>query len=196
MSDTTDVIIIGAGSAGLSAAKALAARGLRFVVLEGAHRIGGRAYSEEIAPGVWFDLGCSWLVGGADNPFTPIADRMGIKLGKEHEDAFRTRNVRFHRNGARLNAEENAQCLEFYAQTYKVCSRAAAEPADTALSDIIELEHEFAPPFLGGISTSWGLDADGISTFDNESSVGGLGYPVLRGYGNLVADWGADVPVT
>ena len=195
MSDTKDVIIIGAGSAGLSAATALAAQGLPFTLLEGAHRIGGRAYCEEIAPGVWFDLGCSWLVGGADNPFTPIADRMGIALGKEHEDVFRTRNVRFHRNGAVLNAEENARCLDFYAQTYEVCSRAARADSDTALSDVIDMEHEFAPPFLGGISTSWGLDADGISTFDNESSVGGLGYPVLRGYGNLVAAWGADVPV-
>ncbi|WP_371224137.1 flavin monoamine oxidase family protein [Roseovarius sp. 2305UL8-3] len=49
---------------------------------------------------------------------------------------------------------------------------------------------------MAGFPPPWGLDADQISTFDNNSSVGGLGYPVLRGYGNLVADWGADVPVT
>ncbi|MEM6374734.1 MAG: NAD(P)/FAD-dependent oxidoreductase [Pseudomonadota bacterium] len=196
MSDVKDVIIIGAGSAGLSAAKALAERGLTYTLLEGAHRIGGRAYSEEIAPGTWFDLGCSWLVGGATNPFTPIADRMGISLGKEHEDVFRTKNVRFHRNRTLLNPQENAQCLDYFANTYRQCSAAAQASTDTALSDVIDIEHEFAPPYLGAISTSWGLDADQISTFDNETSQGGLGYPVLRGFGNLVADWGADVPVT
>jgi len=195
MSATTDVIIIGAGSAGLSAAKELTRHGLTCQVIEGAHRIGGRAYSEEIAPGVWFDLGCSWLVGGADNPFTPIADRRGITLGKHTEEAFRLKNVRFHRHGALLSTEEQAACLRYYAETHANLAAAAKAPKDTALSDIIDLDHEFAPPLLGGISTSWGLDADQISTYDNNSSVGGLGYPVLQGYGKLVANWGADVPV-
>ncbi len=69
----TDVIIIGAGASGLSAAKELARIGLTYTVVEGSHRIGGRAYAEEIAPGVWFDLGCAWLVGGATNPFVAIS---------------------------------------------------------------------------------------------------------------------------
>lgn len=196
MTTTSDVIIIGAGSAGLSAAKALTAQGLSCTVLEGAHRIGGRAYSEEIAPGVWFDLGCSWLVGGADNPFTPIADQHAIALGKDTEPVFRLNQVRFHRNGAELTEAERTACLQYYADTYADLSAASKAPNDSALSDVIDIEHEFAPPLLGGISTSWGLDADHISTFDNNSSEGGLGYPVLHGYGNLVAHWGADVPVT
>ncbi len=35
------------------------AMGQSNTVIEGSHRIGGRAHSEEIAAGVWFDLGCS-----------------------------------------------------------------------------------------------------------------------------------------
>ncbi len=77
----TDVIIIGAGSAGLSAAKELTKQGISFIVVEASHRIGGRAYSEEIAPGVWFDLGCAYLDAGPDpknhidesNPFIDFA---------------------------------------------------------------------------------------------------------------------------
>jgi len=49
MPTQTDVIIIGAGSAGLSAAKELTKQGISFIVVEASHRIGGRAYSEEIA---------------------------------------------------------------------------------------------------------------------------------------------------
>jgi monoamine oxidase len=60
MSMQTDVIIIGAGAAGLSAAKELSKQGISFIVVEASHRIGGRAYSEEIAPDVWFGL--IWVV--------------------------------------------------------------------------------------------------------------------------------------
>ncbi|MDG2483143.1 MAG: NAD(P)-binding protein, partial [Alphaproteobacteria bacterium] len=61
MANDVDVVIIGAGSAGLSAAKAAAASGLTFTVVEASHRIGGRAYTEEFAQGQPFDLGCHWM---------------------------------------------------------------------------------------------------------------------------------------
>ncbi len=99
MSAETDVIIIGAGAAGLSAAKELTRIGLTYTVVEGSHRIGGRAYAEEIAPGVCFDLGCAWLVGGATNPFVAIADELGITLDKDHSHLFLEENHRFQRNG-------------------------------------------------------------------------------------------------
>jgi monoamine oxidase len=81
MSSEVDVIIVGAGASGLSAAKELARLGVSYVVIEGSHRIGGRAYSEEIAPGVWFDLGCSYLHQAETNPLVAIADEMNIKIG-------------------------------------------------------------------------------------------------------------------
>jgi monoamine oxidase len=85
MSTHTDVIIVGAGAAGLAAARELAGQGISFVVLEASHRIGGRAYSEEIAPGTWFDLGCAYLELGPNfehcteetNPFIYLAAERG-----------------------------------------------------------------------------------------------------------------------
>ncbi len=59
-----DVIIVGAGAAGLSAAMELKKQGLSFKLIEGSHRIGGRAYSEELAPGLWFDLGFTYFQFG------------------------------------------------------------------------------------------------------------------------------------
>ena len=46
MPSGSDVIIIGAGAAGLSAAKELGQLGLTYTVVEASHRIGGRVYSE------------------------------------------------------------------------------------------------------------------------------------------------------
>ncbi|HWA49019.1 MAG TPA: NAD(P)-binding protein, partial [Dongiaceae bacterium] len=46
-----DLVIIGAGAAGIGAARAAAKAGLSYRLVEASHRIGGRAYTEDIAPG-------------------------------------------------------------------------------------------------------------------------------------------------
>ena len=55
-----DVVVIGAGLAGLSAARSLRQRGQRVVVLEARERVGGRTLSQPI-DGVTFDLGGQWI---------------------------------------------------------------------------------------------------------------------------------------
>ncbi len=82
MTTQRDVVVIGAGAAGLAAAKELARLGVTCTVIEASHRIGGRACSEEIMPNVWFDLGCAWLGTGVGNPFADIGDDLGIALGR------------------------------------------------------------------------------------------------------------------
>ena len=83
----TDVIVIGAGLAGLGAATALRARGLRCVVLEAANRIGGRAWTAypESLGGVWFDMGAVWLHDAARNPLVPLARAAGETLLRSDE---------------------------------------------------------------------------------------------------------------
>ncbi len=68
-----DVVIIGAGSAGLAAARALIAAGKSVIVVEGADRIGGRAWTESDTFGVPFDHGCSWITAANANPYTELA---------------------------------------------------------------------------------------------------------------------------
>lgn len=196
MTTETDVVVIGAGAAGLSAAKELGRLRLSCTVVEASHRIGGRAYSEEIMPGVWFDLGCAWLVGGDTNPFAAIADALRIELGRDARDAYTLRNHRFVRNGTALNHEQRAACLHYYADSHRAIAAAAGRHRDVAVSDVIDLGNEYAAPFLESVATAWGVDVDGLSAADFTSSVGELGYPVRHGYGSLVAVWGADARVT
>ena len=180
----------------MSAAKELARLGLSCYTLEGSHRIGGRAYSEEIAAGEWFDLGCAWLVGSNDNPFVQIARDLGIALSMDKSDRFTLPNHRFQRNGRPLDAAERDACLQYYDDNDSAIAAAAEQGRDVAVGDVIDLEHEFAPPFLAGFATGWGTDVDQVSTADHASSTGELGYQAYTGYGNLVAAWGRDVPVT
>jgi monoamine oxidase len=82
-----DVVVIGAGVAGMSAAARLRRSGLRVLVLEASGRIGGRARTveEPALGGLWFDHGASWLHVAETNPLMPIAEAAGETLIKSDE---------------------------------------------------------------------------------------------------------------
>ena len=76
-----DVVVIGAGAAGLAAGKRLAASGLSFIILEARARVGGRAQTR-VANGFPLDLGCGWLHSADQNPWTRIAASLGFTIDK------------------------------------------------------------------------------------------------------------------
>lgn len=55
-----DVLIVGAGFAGLTAADQLTSQGRSVLVVDGRDRVGGRSYSGEVA-GTTVDLGATWV---------------------------------------------------------------------------------------------------------------------------------------
>ena len=69
ISSNPTVAIIGAGAAGLSAARELSRRGISFVIIEAAYRVGGRAYTESLSFKQPVDHGCSWITGSDRNFF-------------------------------------------------------------------------------------------------------------------------------
>ena len=75
--DRFEVAVVGAGVAGLAAARALALGGRRVVVLEARDRIGGRTWTDT-SLGVPVDLGASWIHGIDGNPLWALASSFGI----------------------------------------------------------------------------------------------------------------------
>ena len=71
------VVVIGAGFAGLTAARDLRRAGCEVTVLEARQRIGGRVDTRH-EDGMPVDLGPSWLHGGPKNPLKPVAEAAGI----------------------------------------------------------------------------------------------------------------------
>lgn len=71
-----DVVVVGAGFAGLTAARELAGAGRSVVVLEGRDRVGGRTCTEEHL-GTWIDLGGQWIGPGQDR-IVALVDELGL----------------------------------------------------------------------------------------------------------------------
>lgn len=88
-----DVVVVGAGVAGLGAARTLQAAGQRVVVLEASGRIGGRAWTAfpPALGGDWFDMGAQWLHSAETNPLVPIAESARETL--LNADALRSRQT-------------------------------------------------------------------------------------------------------
>lgn len=63
---TYDIIVVGAGYCGLTAARNAAAEGLKVLLLEGRDRIGGRSWSSNIG-GYPFEMGGTWVHWGQSN---------------------------------------------------------------------------------------------------------------------------------
>src|SRR4051812_40905172 len=82
MDGDIDVVVIGAGLAGLGAATALRDLGRTCVILEASGRVGGRAWTTHPAElgGVWFDMGAVWLHDAEHNPLASIGRAAGDKL--------------------------------------------------------------------------------------------------------------------
>lgn len=84
--DKGSVIVIGAGCAGLSAARQLRKKGYKVIVLEGRNRPGGRVHTERMSgPPGWkkeamTDLGGSILTGIDGNPLAVVCKQMKLPL--------------------------------------------------------------------------------------------------------------------
>jgi len=72
----TDIVIIGAGLAGLSAARSLTASSLDVIVLEARNRVGGRTYTTSASDGTLLDLGGQWI-GPTQHRIRALAESVG-----------------------------------------------------------------------------------------------------------------------
>ncbi|GGG24857.1 amine oxidase [Caldovatus sediminis] len=128
-----EVAIVGAGAAGIAAARECAALGLSCLVVEAMGRVGGRAFTEDARLGAPFDHGASWLHLADANPLVPLARALGLRL--VDSDAVRERRVVV---GPRRATPEEVAALEAAMARFDatVAARAAAA-ADLPLAEAV-----------------------------------------------------------
>jgi monoamine oxidase len=185
-----DVAIIGAGAAGLGAARALAGRGLRVIVLEARDRLGGRAFTRQLENNIIFDVGCGWLHSADRNPFVDAANELGFDIdrGRPHWSQ-QTYNIGFPQK------EREAYLREMDA-FYDRAEEAAEDGPDRPASELL-LPGNRWNALLNCVSTYInGVELDRLSIHDMDAYEDTeVNWRVKRGYGALVAAYGAPCPV-
>ncbi len=97
--DEFDVVVVGAGLAGLTAARDLEAAGRSIVVLEARDRVGGRLLNHTFADGTVVELGGQWI-GPTQHRVLALARELGLALFASYDDGesilvLNGRHVRF-----------------------------------------------------------------------------------------------------
>lgn len=186
-----DVVIVGAGMAGLAAAQELATLGKSFVLLEAGGRIGGRAHTDMTTFGAPFDRGCAWLHSANKNPLAPIAKSLGFATFNDKNEPwlYLDGDEASDRDYERLTAAEKRfeRAIDAAGKTGRDVSVAQAFPIRNRFDRIAATRNG---------PSEYGVDLEDLSTLDAyrqaESEVDRL---VPRGLGAMVAAYGAQIPV-
>jgi monoamine oxidase len=126
------VVVIGAGMAGLGAARVLADAGAAVTVIEARDRIGGRTYTSHLWPDLPVDMGASWIHGTKGNPLSALAKELGLKVTPTTYD----RSVTYDENGHRIDFAKAAR--QALALVEKARSRVDKAESDISLQAAIE----------------------------------------------------------
>lgn len=195
---TPDVLVVGAGAAGIAAARDLLAAGLSVLVLEARDRPGGRARTDAEALGAPFDLGATWLHVADSNPLAPLAAGAGFATrdaGAEGEHRVRL--------GDRWATR--AELDEYDAAHAAWAGAVAAAARDRAARGLPDPSVAEAAPSGGRWDTSvsaWECEAIcgaephamGLADFV-ANALDGRNLRVERGLGTLVAALAGGLPV-
>jgi hypothetical protein len=187
-----DVIIVGAGAAGIAAARRLSAAGRSFTLVEATSRIGGRCFTDMRSFNVPFDRGAHWIHSPDINPLTKLAPRTGL-------DIYQAPSAQRVRIGQRSAREGE---LEDYLSAIVRSNRAIGDavrgrPDMDALRALPrdlgdwQASVEFA---LGPYGT--GKDLRDVSAIDlSRAAERDIGAFCRQGYGALLAKLAEGIPV-
>jgi len=190
-----DVVIIGAGAAGLSAARTLIAQGKSVVIVEGSGRIGGRAYTESDTFGVPFDHGCFKVMGPKKFALLDMAREwdFGLLYMKgASENVFV--------GDRKATKAENGQYDVAWGTMRAALNKAGRAGLDVSAASA--MPDDFGDMMFAGLSQTWKGPMDCAVDFEDLSvqdwwQFGDVpsNYMIKQGYGTLVTRMGESLPV-
>ena len=189
-----DVVIVGAGAAGIAAARRCGELGLTCLVLEAGTRPGGRAFTESDSLGTPFDHGASWVHVAEHNPLTPLAAALGFT---RYDGPRRQREILLV--GDRRATAEERRAHDAACDAWEEAAEArAAEPgADIPIAAAVPQDGPWAATashWLGSIIC--GVEPERNSLRDYvDTGLDGENPQLAEGFGTLVARLAEGLPI-
>jgi len=189
-----EIVVIGAGAAGLAAARRLAASGLAVRVLEARGRVGGRA-STAVESGWPIDVGSGWLHSADENELAAIAAGRGLTIDRTPPP---WRGQANHIGFSPADQEDFGVAMAGLFERLDAAGGAAAggaaadQPGERCLDPGCRWN-----PLIEATSTYInGVELDGLSVHDfwNYRDTG-VNWRVVEGYGTLIAGLGAGLDI-
>jgi monoamine oxidase len=178
---TADIVVIGAGAAGIAAARWLQDHGRRATLLEARSRVGGRAWTDTTRFGFPIDVGAAWLHSADVNPWTNIAREYGFGLIERLPAWLRWIGA------IEAPPEHQAAWGAAYDRNDELIAQAAAAGRDVAVADVVPVD-EHRPMFDAVMTWAMGADSDRISTVDyTRYRNSNVNWALREGLGALIA---------
>ena len=187
-----DVVVIGAGAAGIAAGRELRRRGRSVVILEARERVGGRAHTLPHGASAPLDLGCEWLHSADRNCLAAAAADIGFALD--------TSEPPWRRPALGTDADDREGFADAFARFDERLAAAAdlAERTgeDRPAASLLEPGARWNG-LIGAISTYYnGAPLERVSVVDyGRYCDTEVDWRVVGGYGALIAALGAGLPV-
>ncbi len=176
-----DVLVVGAGAAGIAVGFALRNSGLSVRILEARDRIGGRAHTLTQGMPAPLDLGCEWLHSADVNPVVAVAEQLGLTIDRRAPMWGTSIGANFP--PADYEAFQKAS-----SRFWDALEKAARDGGpDRAASDFLERGNRWNP-LLSAVSNYYnGVEPEAVSIIDLDRYVDtGTNWRIAEGYGTFV----------
>ena len=195
MDSEYDVVVVGAGAAGIAAARILQEKRANYCLLEAKPRLGGRAWTDtKTFSGLPLDKGCQWLHCASRNPLTAFADANGFA----YDSSFSFQNKQFVNVGKGFDAGASALVDNAVETGLRLIEEAGVRGLDVSAASVVNgVDWErWYPVFTHIVGLITSALPDQLSTLDYwRGDETGEDYPVRNGLGALVCKLGEGLRV-
>ncbi|MBT3705669.1 MAG: FAD-dependent oxidoreductase, partial [Proteobacteria bacterium] len=190
-----DVVIIGAGIAGLEAARTLAEQKITFTLIDANNRIGGRVHTNHSIFNSPFDTHAHWMRASPANRLISHAQINGFDV---YEDPLRAEYFVGNRKATNVELDDLRQTDALFNRRIKHSALSAASGPDDNAHTALGPDF-FSMPWGYTVAAEYGVwdmaqDSRNWSPKSWWNSLDATNYFCSQGYGGVVADYGREVP--